>query len=489
VDAVLGLAAKSLVSIDASHDRVHYHLLESTRDYATRKLAAQGDTDTTRLRHATHLRDFLADADSERGTMRRQDWLARYRDVIDDLRAAMAWCFASPATRLLGIELTVAGLRPVHQLGLVDQHHPWVERAMGHVAELSPPQPELELRLIAGKTTFGSQGTISGNPAELLDRAAVLAETLDDPVSRIAAVRDYWGNAFGSGNYPLAASTCDQMATLARDVPEARLLVDRTRAMTLHYLGDHAAATVFVTRVLASPQPAGPLYQIPLTPLGVSMRIVLARSLWLQGQADQARAVTQEALALAEEAGPYALAQVLGSAACPIAFWCGDHDRARRHTAQLREQSIRQASPYWLAWADNYARVLDGELPAGQPAGVKALDSMVTIAGTFLTPAMLDRSTRGDVGWSTPEVFRRAGEACQAHDPAAAQRWFERSLDVARQQGALAWTLRTTTSLARLWHGGPRAAEGLDRLADVRARFTEGFDTADLRAADTWLAR
>ena len=58
-----------------------------------------------------------------------------------------------------------------------------------------------------------------------------------------------------------------------------------------------------------------------------------------------------------------------------------------------------------------------------------------------------------------------------------------RSLDIARQQGAHSWELRTATSLARLWRERRRIAQARDLLAPVYGRFSEGFATADLRTA------
>jgi predicted ATPase len=62
-----------------------------------------------------------------------------------------------------------------------------------------------------------------------------------------------------------------------------------------------------------------------------------------------------------------------------------------------------------------------------------------------------------------------------------------RTLDWARRQGALSWELRAAMSLARLLHGQGRRADGLALLQPVYDRFTEGFDTADLKAAKTLL--
>lgn len=58
-------------------------------------------------------------------------------------------------------------------------------------------------------------------------------------------------------------------------------------------------------------------------------------------------------------------------------------------------------------------------------------------------------------------------------------------LDWARRQQALSWELRCATSLVQLWHHSARGNEARELLAQVYGRFTEGFATADLRAAET----
>jgi tetratricopeptide (TPR) repeat protein len=83
-----------------------------------------------------------------------------------------------------------------------------------------------------------------------------------------------------------------------------------------------------------------------------------------------------------------------------------------------------------------------------------------------------------------PEVVRlRAVLAMRAGDEAAAREHLERSIAISRAQGARAWELRSTTTLAELLARVGHAAEGRERLAEVYARFDEGFDTPDLLAA------
>jgi predicted ATPase len=62
-----------------------------------------------------------------------------------------------------------------------------------------------------------------------------------------------------------------------------------------------------------------------------------------------------------------------------------------------------------------------------------------------------------------------------------------RSLEIARDQQARSMELRTATDLARLWRDQGRRDEAKRLLAPCYEAFSEGFDTADLRAAKALL--
>jgi predicted ATPase len=60
---------------------------------------------------------------------------------------------------------------------------------------------------------------------------------------------------------------------------------------------------------------------------------------------------------------------------------------------------------------------------------------------------------------------------------------FNKALDVARRRHTRLWELRAATSYAHILRDAGRRGTARDILEPVFARFTEGFDTADLTQA------
>jgi predicted ATPase len=72
-------------------------------------------------------------------------------------------------------------------------------------------------------------------------------------------------------------------------------------------------------------------------------------------------------------------------------------------------------------------------------------------------------------------------------DEAAAEASFRKSIEVARRQSVKMFELRATMSLARLLAKQERREKARAMLAEIYGWFTEGFETADLRAANALL--
>jgi predicted ATPase len=105
--------------------------------------------------------------------------------------------------------------------------------------------------------------------------------------------------------------------------------------------------------------------------------------------------------------------------------------------------------------------------------------------------ATIDRglalADRGRERWCHAELLRRKGEllleAMGDQPGPEAEKCFEEAMDVARDQGALFWELRVALSIARLRLKQDRPEDARATLALVYGRFTEGFETADLRSS------
>ena len=82
------------------------------------------------------------------------------------------------------------------------------------------------------------------------------------------------------------------------------------------------------------------------------------------------------------------------------------------------------------------------------------------------------------------ELYRLRGEAllAGAGTVSEAEAAIQQGIDVARRQNAKSWELRGAMSLARLRRQQGRPQEAAALLAPILAWFTEGFDTADLKA-------
>jgi predicted ATPase len=111
--------------------------------------------------------------------------------------------------------------------------------------------------------------------------------------------------------------------------------------------------------------------------------------------------------------------------------------------------------------------------------------------GLAATEQAMERAGLTGARWQFPESLRIRGELLlmQADTGAAAiaEVHFRQALGWARQQGALSWELRAATSLARLLRDQGRLADVRALLEPVFDRFTEGFETPDLKAAKALL--
>lgn len=110
IDAIGSLVAKSMLSANVGSDAVRYRLLDTTRDYARRKLADAGELDMISRRHAEYFHAMYTRVEDYWNRPPDSRWLANHIVTIDDVRAALKWAFSVRGDTALGISLTVTAI-------------------------------------------------------------------------------------------------------------------------------------------------------------------------------------------------------------------------------------------------------------------------------------------------------------------------------------------------------------------------------------------
>ena len=506
MDSLISLVDKSLIVADISKQVTRFMLPHVTRAYALRKLAEGEDEPVLRRRHAMHFQELLQSAHSDWEITSHQQWLATYGETIEDVRAALEWAFSNKGDLQIGAYLTAAalpfGASFAASVSLIEFKR-WAQLAKNAIAQMQPRELLIELRVEVALFTLHY---LIGDSKSLLvqssNRARELAQEIGLPRYNIEPLQKCAIVQVDMADYSAALNTAHALAQEARatDDPLAMLVADRVRAQVYHYAGDHDEARKLAERLLRHPAVAIPLVYAQIgIDRQVSMRVMLARIFWLQGHYDRAQELNDEALALAAQAGPYALVQVLALSGCQIAFWSGNlvlaSQRVERLVSLTRQNG--QLSLHTLArsfhvvvseLAEQSNRVDVGDAPMlVRPAEMRHREELSTICDYWLDAETIASAERSPHGWCAAEVLRAAGELSLRHrSPGChteAETRFRRSLAIAASQGALTWELRAVISLGRLLKGQGRLAEASDLIRPVLARIVTTQAIADVTEA------
>jgi predicted ATPase/DNA-binding winged helix-turn-helix (wHTH) protein len=516
-DVLAGMATlvdKSLVSADVGSTVIRFRLLDTTAAYARKKLADNpGECEQIARRHAEFIIGLLERAEPEATLQRSAERPIDFGAQIDNVRAALNWSFSSGGDPAMGVNLTIAALCLWQHLSLLDECRRSVNRALEFVKSGSTVTRRQELRLLTG---LGVALWMLPESGTVWTKVLEIAEELGDIDYRLRALWGLWIVSLMSGNHRTGLSIAKQFSTLAAKTtdPLALFAGDRLIGSSLHYLGEQRRARRRFEIMMTRPVSGTARTQIIRFQydLSVARRAFLARILWLQGFPDQAAREAEGGVIDAQESRhSLSLCYALGHAAAPIALFNGDTAGAQRNILMLLEHSARYELLVWEKIGRCFSGMLNLRRGLGmvllseamdelRAAGLapyckttaieyaKALGSVGEIARALATiDEALAHSTRNEELWCLPEMLRVKGElllldAGSTGIPAA-ESHFHKSLALARKQTALSWELRTAISLARLQKQQHREKEARELLARPFARFTEGFETPDVKAA------
>ena len=415
--------------------------------------------------------------------------------------------------------VTAASVPLWKHLSLMEECRSRVERALASPVPGSSGDLRRRMKLYAalGVSLMETKGPACAGAA--WTKALELAGSFDDTEHQLRALCGLWMCSVGRGEYRTALALAQRFCSLAANQPDPvdPFVGDRMTGTSLHYLGDQTNARRLIERILA--RYVTPVHRSHIVRFQFDQRLrascILARILRLQGFPDQAMRTAQSNVEEARVADhALSLCNTLAQAACPIALFVGDLAAAERFVAMLLDHSARHALASWHAEGHCsrgalfiqredvvtglqhlrcaldelrkigfvqrcpafLAALADGLARAGQVAeGLVAIDEALALC------------ERDEGRWCLAELLRIKGELVLSKggpDAAeVAEDHFRRALDWARRQGALSWELRAATSLARLWRDQIRTKAAREILAPVYDRFSEGFETSDLKSA------
>lgn len=381
---------------------------------------------------------------------------------------------------------------------------------------------ELKLQLALGFAVIFTQGYASPEAGKNMAAARELCEQMGETPQLFSAIWGLWLYYTVGGKLDEARQMGEQLLRLAQKVDNPILMVGAHFALgfNLFWLGEMIEGERHFEegRALYNPQQHHAFRLLYRTEPGVGCHSFPIRALWTLGFPDQGRRRMHEALDLARKlADPHDIAFTQNLAA-GFYLLCRESQQAR----EMAESCIRLSNQHGLTqerhWAtiwlgralveqgdvDEGLRLIRSSLAAqrAMSAKVSFTSYLASLAEGLLKAGEVDEGlavvhegfeTMQDTGERfygaelhrlRGELLLKSGDNLRVGDSESCFQW---AIEIARGQGAKSWELRAAMSLARLWMQQGRRGEARQLLSEVFAWFTEGFGTADLKAAKALL--
>jgi tetratricopeptide (TPR) repeat protein len=347
-----------------------------------------------------------------------------------------------------------------------------------------------------------------------IERGLALAEAFQDRARQLRLLAGLYHFLGRLGDIRGALAVAEQAGVIAQAAkqPAGTVWAECWIGHAQQFLGNQAAAQLHCERSVALAVELG-TFNANFFGFDERIRALVgfARTLWLRGFSDQALRIAQRAIdEAASRNHPFPICVSLVYAST-LLLWTGDWLGA----GDLIEQMIVHARRYSLGTYRTLGIALKGELAIARDepqAGLEllrsALESLHAQQYNLLIPGFtgtlaeglrktgqfgealfaingaIARATNSGVEFDLSELLRIKSQVLAArHDRESAVNCLTEALTVARAQSALAWELRSTMALARMLSEDGQRDQARHTLALVYDRFTEGFETADLRLA------
>jgi tetratricopeptide (TPR) repeat protein len=510
LDAIAGLRAKSMLSVDQSSGELRYRLLDSTRAFASHLLDTQGELVAVAASHARLLLEILTRAGAEHATLPARKWHLSYAGHADDLRKALDWALYRSGDPLLGVQLVAAGLPLWHELSLGEESRKNCERALAELDRIGCTDVPLKLKLVVGLAA--SNTYLSVDPPQtraLFETAIRLAREAGDAGAECRALSALATFTLLPSHQTAVSETLQAMRDIAIRANDRAALweYEQLRAhwevILCEFPASHARLENLRAEMRHHSEGAVPRFQIYQR---ANIEVQRGALCWLMGKPASAVRVIEEAAREAMEVGHgLTLIHCFSRGVIFTMIECQEYERAMFYTERLRDTIYRHGVAAWIPMADCYSAAIDALSGVGpRPERLReAFENLrkatiqlrqpsyyATLANAMNAIGQADDAARvvdhvfevNPQRWVLPELLRiRAATLPSLGRPDEVEATLRESLRVADEIGCLAWQLRSAHDLAALLN--ERGARTLARriLAPVFDRFEDGEDSGDLR--------
>jgi len=516
--AIDSLIAKSMVATRSIGAMMRYRLLDTTRAYILGISSDDPEIANLAVRHATYFRRWLEQSGKEWATLSSGVERESHFANLNNVRAALEWCFGEDGELGIGIKLAAAAAPVFLAMSLLPECYRWSQHAIVALNDTTRGESEeMQLQSNLGVASMHMYGPSDAARAAL-NKSLAIAEARGDVLSQVGMLGTLSMFCTRDGEFKISLDHARRARAIAgtAEEPDATALAQSTLGRALHFIGDHSGARSELEAAFQHWSHAQRTY------LGLDDRILvglgLARSLWVQGHPAQAVERARETIKDAERStNPASLAVALAWA--PDVFvWTGDLAAAEEYADRLVAHAQSHSLGPYLHVGHGYKGTL--AIRRGNAKGgvdtlqdclkqlhavhyeVRNTEFKIVLAQGLLAIGQVDKAItlvddaisqaeeNGDL-FFMPEALRVRGCTLLLMPKSRvddAKTWFMRSLELSRRQGAQAWELRTAIDLAALLAGQGQPDNACKLLQPIFERFVEGLETADLKAANGLLA-
>ncbi|HEY6417883.1 MAG TPA: adenylate/guanylate cyclase domain-containing protein [Candidatus Binataceae bacterium] len=377
---------------------------------------------------------------------------------------------------------------------------------------------ELGIQVMLGPLLTATRGFAAPEVEAALQRTRELSRRLGESPDLFAVLMGAWALIFSRGRLDESLDIANKLVKLAAHLNDlAKAAAGAAIGASLLWTGEFRPAREHLERTASIYDGNLELYLPSMQAPVVASRCQFSWALWMLGYPEQALRRVEEARRYAEKLGrPHSIAFALQNAIA-IASFRGEHNAIAKNAQALLELAREHGFPYWLASAtmtlgramiespksrsEGMAKLRQGidDLAAGG-AGLLYQYSLCLLAEGCLHVGEIDdglaavaEALKGIEAagqrMHEAETYRLRGELLlqRPGNEAAAEESFRRAIEIARRQEAKSWELRAATSLARMLAARGARDDARAILAPIHGWFTEGFDSADWKDAESML--